>query len=308
MWERQVKHCPRAVRTIRSRHHSSASYCSQPMRSPWPGPPTASRRRQNSISAAVASGRSSSTPRFSAGFHSVLMCVSVSTKVFEFCGSSPSVRPAPSEDLAMVRPIGGGGLCTVSSADSRRRRARLRASIDPKTASATVGAEPLSAPASAQEREREPTPLPPVSENSATGPLSGPAGAADASRATELVQAEKPPVSVPPAVRTLGGTIAWLSGSVAGIGAIFYAFGYLITLANLNMLGLDPLAFRYDPTFYIQRGASFLLLVAIDVVQQVLWYFGPAALICLVVRRNHRIPYWDDACDNARCARGSISR
>ena len=28
----------------------------------------------------------------------------------------------------------------------------------------------------------------------------------------------------------------------------------------------------------------------------------------LVVRRNHRIPYWDDACDNARCARGSISR
>jgi transposase len=28
----------------------------------------------------------------------------------------------------------------------------------------------------------------------------------------------------------------------------------------------------------------------------------------LVVRRNYRIPYWDDACDNARCARGSISR
>jgi hypothetical protein len=27
----------------------------------------------------------------------------------------------------------------------------------------------------------------------------------------------------------------------------------------------------------------------------------------LVVRRNHRIPYWGDACDNGRCARGSIS-
>ena len=28
----------------------------------------------------------------------------------------------------------------------------------------------------------------------------------------------------------------------------------------------------------------------------------------LVVRHNHRIPYWGGTCDNARCARGSISR
>jgi hypothetical protein len=28
----------------------------------------------------------------------------------------------------------------------------------------------------------------------------------------------------------------------------------------------------------------------------------------LVFRRNHRIPYYSGACDNARCARGSISR
>jgi hypothetical protein len=65
----------------------------------------------------------------------------------------------------------------------------------------------------------------------------------------------------------LGGTVAWLSASAAGLGAIFYAFGYLITLANLYMLGLDLIAFSYDPTFYIRRGANFLLLSAIDVAE-----------------------------------------
>ena len=33
-----------------------------------------------------------------------------------------------------------------------------------------------------------------------------------------------------------------------------------------------------------------------------------AAAAVLVVRRNHRIPYWGGACDKERCARGSISR
>jgi predicted small integral membrane protein len=32
------------------------------------------------------------------------------------------------------------------------------------------------------------------------------------------------------------------------------------------------------------------------------------AAAVLVVRRNHRIPYWGGACDKERCARGSISR
>ena len=66
-------------------------------------------------------------------------------------------------------------------------------------------------------------------------------------------------------VRTLGSAVAWLSGSLAGIGAIFYAFGYLITLANLDLLGVDLLIFRYDPTTYIHRGSDFLLLSVIIV-------------------------------------------
>jgi hypothetical protein len=61
-------------------------------------------------------------------------------------------------------------------------------------------------------------------------------------------------------LRALGAAIAWLSGSLAAITAIFYAFGYLATLANLDMLGLDLLAFHYDSSFYIARGADALLL------------------------------------------------
>jgi len=55
--------------------------------------------------------------------------------------------------------------------------------------------------------------------------------------------------------------IAWLSGSVAGITAIFYATGYLVTLANLRLLGLDQFVSTFDPAFYISRGGSFFYYV-----------------------------------------------
>ena len=74
---------------------------------------------------------------------------------------------------------------------------------------------------------------------------------------------------VPAGLRALGRTIVWISGSLAGISAILYALGYLVTVANLDMLGLDPLAFRYDPTFYIERGAGFLQVSGLYVGQ--LW-------------------------------------
>ncbi len=79
-------------------------------------------------------------------------------------------------------------------------------------------------------------------------------------------------------LRALGATVAWLSGSIAGIGAIFYALGYLATLANLHLLGLDFLAVRYEPTFYIQRGAGFLLLSGMDIGQFWFGLFVAAAL------------------------------
>jgi hypothetical protein len=82
-------------------------------------------------------------------------------------------------------------------------------------------------------------------------------------------------------LRTLGAAVAWLSGSLAGIGAIFYACGYLATLANLHLLGLDLLALHYEPTFYIQRGAGFLLVSAMAIGQFWFVVFVTAALVFL---------------------------
>lgn len=76
--------------------------------------------------------------------------------------------------------------------------------------------------------------------------------------------------------RTLGGAIVWLSGAAAGISAIFYVCGVLVTTANLNMLGLDPLESRYDATFYMHRGGEFLLVSAKSIAEFYFWFFALA--------------------------------
>jgi len=90
--------------------------------------------------------------------------------------------------------------------------------------------------------------------------------------------AEAPTGLVSSGIRALGTSIAWLSGSVVGVSAIFYAFGYLITLANLHLLGFDLLAFQYDSTFYIARGANFLMMSVIQIGQFWLVVFMALAL------------------------------
>jgi hypothetical protein len=58
-------------------------------------------------------------------------------------------------------------------------------------------------------------------------------------------------------LKQIGLTFGWLSGALAGIGAFLYCFGYLITTADLHLLGLDVFIFNYKPSFYISRGATF---------------------------------------------------
>jgi hypothetical protein len=102
-------------------------------------------------------------------------------------------------------------------------------------------------------------------------PVDPAAGKADA-------PAAPPGAGMMSGLRTLGAAVAWLSGSLAGIGAIFYACGYLATLANLHLLGLELLALHYEPTFYIQRGAGFLLVSAMAIGQFWFGLFIAAAL------------------------------
>ena len=61
----------------------------------------------------------------------------------------------------------------------------------------------------------------------------------------------------------------WLTGALAGVGAILYALGYLVTRAHLNFLGVSGL-FDQSNVFFIQEGAMFLLDVAVIIARTVL--------------------------------------
>jgi hypothetical protein len=88
---------------------------------------------------------------------------------------------------------------------------------------------------------------------------------------------------IPTSLRALAGAIAWLSGAAAGISAIFYVCGVLVTTANLHMLGLDPLALRYEATFYMHRGGQFLLVTAIDLGKTSFYFFAFGGLLFLAI-------------------------
>jgi hypothetical protein len=68
--------------------------------------------------------------------------------------------------------------------------------------------------------------------------------------------------------------VGWLTSSLAGIGAILYACGYLIARAQLNLLGLFG-SFEYSHEYYLREGGKFFVVLAMELV-------GPAALIWLV--------------------------
>jgi hypothetical protein len=62
--------------------------------------------------------------------------------------------------------------------------------------------------------------------------------------------------------------LGWLSGSLAGIAAVLYSFGYLVARAQLNLLGLQGLVAQ-DADHFLQEGAKFLVVLAAD-------YLSPA--------------------------------
>ena len=51
--------------------------------------------------------------------------------------------------------------------------------------------------------------------------------------------------------------IGWLSSSLAGIVAILYASGYLVTISRLHLLGLDGLVVHGNDYFFGKAANSF---------------------------------------------------
>jgi hypothetical protein len=60
--------------------------------------------------------------------------------------------------------------------------------------------------------------------------------------------------------------LGWLATSIAGISAVLYAFGFLVTRAHLNMLGLYGFI-DYGPEAYLQEGARFFLVTGYEVLR-----------------------------------------
>jgi hypothetical protein len=94
---------------------------------------------------------------------------------------------------------------------------------------------------------------------------------------------------VPAGLQTIGGALAWLSGAIAAIGAILYAFGYVASIGYVRMLGLELTELRYDYTFYLQRGGSFFLLLIVEIVPFV---FCVLLLVLGVVALWHGLRSW----------------
>jgi hypothetical protein len=99
--------------------------------------------------------------------------------------------------------------------------------------------------------------------------------------------AEQPPISTASELDLIGASkafIVWLASAVAGISAILYAAGYLVTRGQNNLLGLQGFVdFSHDQ--FLQEGGKFLAAVGYDlgISAQIALVFGLAGLAVAVV-------------------------
>lgn len=79
-------------------------------------------------------------------------------------------------------------------------------------------------------------------------------------------------------LKTVGAFIGWLSGAVAGVTAILYAFGFLATLAHQRLLGLGWASISRDSLWYVGLGGQVVVAWALDAILWLLllFFFGEA--------------------------------
>lgn len=80
-------------------------------------------------------------------------------------------------------------------------------------------------------------------------------------------------------VSGLKGSLVWLGGSLAGLTAILYVCGYLITTAHTYMLGLHGLV-DFGKDYFLLEGAKFVLAVVIGVAQVII---GPGPILAMAL-------------------------
>jgi hypothetical protein len=76
--------------------------------------------------------------------------------------------------------------------------------------------------------------------------------------------------------------LGWLTGVLAGIGAVFYACGYIITQTRFHLLGINVLL-PANRSYYLQEGANFFIVTGKDVGLLALGLAILALLVCIPV-------------------------
>ena len=70
-------------------------------------------------------------------------------------------------------------------------------------------------------------------------------------------------------LRGIAVAVGWLSGSLAGISAVVYACGYLITRAQLHLFGVSGF-FPLSADHFMQEGAKFLVVIGQQAIETLL--------------------------------------
>ena len=97
--------------------------------------------------------------------------------------------------------------------------------------------------------------------------------------------------NAPPAVtpmrllRGFGVFLGWLSGSLVGITALFYAIGFLASITALSFFGLNIFLLGYDTLVYLARGANALMFFTLEL-GRVLIILSPLIAIYPLLRRG----------------------
>jgi hypothetical protein len=110
-------------------------------------------------------------------------------------------------------------------------------------------------------------------------------------------------------LRGITVALGWLSGSLAGVGAVVYVCGYLLTRAQLHVFGLSGF-FPLSADHFMQEGGKFLVVLAERAIETLL-AFAAFALVAagiafaawLVLARRRRARSLDVAAVGARMVR-----
>ena len=83
-------------------------------------------------------------------------------------------------------------------------------------------------------------------------------------------------------IKGIAAFITGIVGYAAGISILFYAFGYLITLAHLNLLGISRLV-DYDNEHFLREGAIFFVDIGYWIIRTSLTFLTAGVFILLFI-------------------------